>query len=68
MPPKKAAEKDTNRVVEIEVNNIPVVYNEATRSFNTGVAAGPDDQIVVLAFAETWQNESGILTVAVVHG
>jgi len=67
MPPKKAAVQE-NRVVEIEVNNIPVTYNEATRSFNTGVGAGPDDQIVVLGFAETWQNESGILTVAIVHG
>ena len=67
MPPKKAAVQD-NRVVEIEVNNIPVTYNEYTKSFNTGVACGPDDQIVVLGFAETWQNESGILTVAVVHG
>lgn len=62
------AKKDDNRVVEIEVNNIPVTYNEAARSFSTGVGCGPDDQVVVLGFAETWQNESGILTVAIVHG
>jgi hypothetical protein len=64
----QSSKKPDPRLVEVEVNNIPVTYNEARRSYSTAIDAGTKDQVVVLDFAETWQNETGVLTVAVIRG
>jgi predicted protein tyrosine phosphatase len=66
MPP--ASKKDDGRTVEVEVRHLHVLYNDEAGSYTAGVAVGKSDSVAVVDFAETWQNESGIITVAVVRG
>lgn len=63
MPPSKTSKK----FVEIRVMNIPVTFDPEFKDYRIGLDVGPDDTVTVLDFAETWQNESGIVTVAVAH-
>jgi hypothetical protein len=65
MAPRKPSDK---RTVEVEVKNIHAPFNPETQSYVTGLECGPDDRVTVVDFAETWQNESAIVTVAVARG
>lgn len=65
MAPRKPADK---RTVEVEVKNIHAPFNPETQSYVTGLECDPDDRVTVVDFAETWQNESAIITVAVARG
>ena len=56
------------RVVEIDVFNLPVSFNQDTNAFSTGVECEQNDTVTVLDFTETWTRESGILTVSVARG
>jgi hypothetical protein len=55
-------------MVEVEVRHINAPFNPETQSYVTGLECDPDDRVTVVDFAETWQNESAIITIAVARG
>lgn len=48
--------------------HIHAPYDTDAQSYVTGFECGPDDRVTVVDFAETWPNESAIITVAVARG
>lgn len=57
-----------DRVVTIEIRTIGVVYHQQEKSYFYDVPVDDDQTVTVLDFSETWPEESGVLTYAVMHG